>query len=319
MTRMVGWLAMLLTAMILLAPGCKDAKRAPTIAEAMEEQGQTPPDGPPFVSHHFRVDAPNAAARKAAGQALRARSKDFAALAGIEDITVTQPEEGHLVVKTPELGARLVRALERALTQEGRFCVRRMADKKVHASVAEAARAQDLELEEDMSSGIARLKTTDILSDAQRASLRTIAQAQGAWAVGFEIVEEDDVEATQDVQYVYVLGEECAVHGAQVAQVRVLKDEQFKVPYLDVQLTDQGGRALAKLTQEVTGQGVAMVFGEEVQMTPVVREAILGGRLNLTVAAGSDHVGKVTFAHGLHVAMTHTYPEGARVTYEAVE
>ncbi len=64
------------------------------------------------------------------------------------------------------------------------------------------------------------------------------------------------------------------------AQVRI--GGTFNEPYVSLDMTSRGGRIFANVTEEYTGERMAIVLDDIVRSAPVIREKILGGSAQIT-------------------------------------
>lgn len=89
----------------------------------------------------------------------------------------------------------------------------------------------------------------------------------------------------------FILRPESLLSGVDIESATAQFDTYFGVPIVNLVLTRDGGRRLAQVTTQNVGRALAIVVNGRLIMAPVIRDPILGGRVQIS---GLDSMAEAT-------------------------
>ena len=93
---------------------------------------------------------------------------------------------------------------------------------------------------------------------------------------------EIDKKTKQEIQVPLLLENKVLMTGDMVKDAQVRIGGSFNEPYVSLDLTSNGGRVFAHLTEANVGRRLAIVLDDVVRSAPVIRDRILGGSAQIT-------------------------------------
>jgi SecD/SecF fusion protein len=93
---------------------------------------------------------------------------------------------------------------------------------------------------------------------------------------------EIDKKTKQEVQIPLLLENKILMTGDMVKDAQVRIGGSFNEPYVGLDLTSNGGRVFAQVTEANVGRRLAIVLDDVVRSAPVIRDRILGGSAQIT-------------------------------------
>ena len=93
---------------------------------------------------------------------------------------------------------------------------------------------------------------------------------------------ETDKKTNQEIQVPLLLENKVLMTGDMVKDAQVRIGGSFNEPYVGLDLTSNGGRVFAHVTEANVGRRLAIVLDDVVRSAPVIRDRILGGSAQIT-------------------------------------
>jgi preprotein translocase subunit SecD len=118
----------------------------------------------------------------------------------------------------------------------------------------------------------------------------------------------------------YLLHEKAPVSNVHLASADVSTDSYNGLPHVSLEFTKAGSLAFADLTEDLTGQLLAIVLDGRVISAPKVMERIEGGRAQISLGRGGAYQDNFEEAHGLAMVLrSGSHPAELRIISEDIE
>jgi len=129
--------------------------------------------------------------------------------------------------------------------------------------------------------------------------------------IGFEYIpiykdeKEEEIDEEKSYWRTYYLEAETRLTGDRVQNARVTVDRRTQEPVVSLTFDRQGAEKFKNLTEDNVGERFAIMLDDEVQSAPVIREAIPGGRAQISMGSLQSYAEIQQEAQDLVIVLRH--------------